>query len=187
MPFIPCQSPLPFLRYSFFEIWYKKFKVKLRVKVQGHKVDPTSYRLTALCSIFTYSWDTSNYKFDLGKIKLERSKSWVRSKFEVTQWVQHPINSPLSFHFPCHSWDMPISKFDLENQVQGYGQSSRSHNGSNILSTPFIPFFHPIPKLHLFQNLTLQIQGHTVCAAYCQLTSFSFQVNLSSHSRDIAI
>ena len=51
--FVPCQSALPFLRYSIFKIWPWKFKVKVmgEVDIESHKVDVTSYRLTSLSSM----------------------------------------------------------------------------------------------------------------------------------------
>ena len=46
-PFVPCQSTLLFLGYGYFTIWYWKSKVKVmaEVKIQSHKVGPTSYLL----------------------------------------------------------------------------------------------------------------------------------------------
>ena len=51
--FVPCQSALPFLRYSIFKIWPWKSKVKVmgEVDIESHKVDVTSYRLTSLSSM----------------------------------------------------------------------------------------------------------------------------------------
>ena len=50
IPFVPCQSALPFLRYSIFKIWPWKSRVKVmgEVTVQSHNVGLTSYRLTSL-------------------------------------------------------------------------------------------------------------------------------------------
>ena len=50
VPFIPCQSALPFLRYSIFKIWTWKSRVKVmgEVTIQSHNVGLTSYRLTSL-------------------------------------------------------------------------------------------------------------------------------------------
>ena len=50
IPFVPCWSALPFLRYSYFKNWPWKFKVKFmcEVKVQSHNVSLTFYRLTTL-------------------------------------------------------------------------------------------------------------------------------------------
>ena len=46
IPFVPCQSAIPFLSYNFFKIWPWKSKVKVldEVKVECHKVVVTSYR-----------------------------------------------------------------------------------------------------------------------------------------------
>ena len=57
----------------------------------------------------------------------------------------------LSFHVnrPSHSWDTAFSKFDLEikGQGHGWGHSSKSQCGSNILSThiPFVPCQSALP------------------------------------------
>ena len=50
IPFVPCWSALPFLRYSYFKNWPWKFKVKFmcEVKVPSHNVSLTFYRLTTL-------------------------------------------------------------------------------------------------------------------------------------------
>ena len=50
IPFVPCQSALPFLGYSYFKILNGKFKVKVirEVKVESHNVGPTFSRLTSL-------------------------------------------------------------------------------------------------------------------------------------------
>ena len=50
IPFVPCQSAIPFLGYDFFKIWPWKSKVKVmvEVKVESHKVGVTTYRLTTL-------------------------------------------------------------------------------------------------------------------------------------------
>ena len=86
--FVPCQSALPFLRYSIFKIWPWKSKV---VKVMGegnvesHKVGVTSYRFTSLLFHVNrpfHSWDTAFSKFDLEN---PRSRSWVRWTLKVTK------------------------------------------------------------------------------------------------------
>ena len=48
-PFIPCQSDIPFLRYSIFKIWPWKYKVKVigEVDIESHNMGPTFYRLTS--------------------------------------------------------------------------------------------------------------------------------------------
>ena len=70
IPFVPCQSALPFLRYSIFKIWHWKSKVKVmgEVDIQSHKVGVTTYRLTSLSFHVnrpSHSWDTTFSNFDL--------------------------------------------------------------------------------------------------------------------------
>ena len=63
--FVPCQSALPFLRYSSFKIWPWKSKVK--VIAQGHNVGITPYRLISLSFHVdrpSHSWVTTFSKFD---------------------------------------------------------------------------------------------------------------------------
>ena len=81
IPLVPCQSALPFPRYSIFNIWPWKSKVK--VIAQGHKVGITPYRLISLLFHVDrpcHSWDTAISKFD---VENSRSRSWVRSKLKV--------------------------------------------------------------------------------------------------------
>ena len=70
IPFVSCQSGIPFLSYDFFKIWPWKSRVKVigEVTVQSHYVGAISYRLTSLSfhvnrashsSVMTFS------KFDL--------------------------------------------------------------------------------------------------------------------------
>ena len=70
IPFVPCQSGIPFLSYDSFKIWPWKSSVKVmgEVTLQSHNVGLTSYRLTSLSfhvnqashsSVMTFS------KFDL--------------------------------------------------------------------------------------------------------------------------
>ena len=50
IPFVPCQSAIPFLRYDFFKFWPWKSKVKVmgEVDIKSHSMGPTFYRLTSL-------------------------------------------------------------------------------------------------------------------------------------------
>ena len=56
IPFIPCQSGIPFLSYDFFKIWPWKSRVKVmgEVTVQSHNVGLASYRLKSLS--FHVNW-----------------------------------------------------------------------------------------------------------------------------------
>ena len=50
IPFVLCQSAIPFLRYDFFKIWPWKSKVKVmeEVNIESQNIGPTFYRLTSL-------------------------------------------------------------------------------------------------------------------------------------------
>ena len=75
--------------------------------------------------------------------------SWVRSKFKVTMWIWHPIDS---HPFGSMSIGPPIPEiqhfFNLTLKIQGQGHSSRSQSRC-ILSThiPFIPCWSALPFL----------------------------------------
>ena len=117
IPFVSCRSVLLFLRYSYFKIW--PWKSKLKVIPQGHIVCITSYRLTSLsfhADRSSHSLDTATSKFDLEN---SRSRSWVRSKFEVTKYVSLTSYRLTSLLFqvngPSYSWDTALSQVHLEN------------------------------------------------------------------------
>ena len=162
IPLVPCQLALPFLRYSIFKVWPWKSKVK--VIAQGHKEGIPPYRFISFSFHInrpSHSWDTAILKFD---IKNSRSRSWVRSKFKVTTWVQHSVNS---HPFLSMSIGHPIPELRLfqnltlkiKGQGHGWGQSWKSQH--SVDSHPFRSMWigHPIPELRLFQNLTLKIKG----------------------------
>ena len=95
IPLIPCQSAIPFLRYSFFKIWPWKSKVKVmvEVKVESHKVGVTSYRLTFLLFHVnrpSHSWDTAFSKFYLEN---PGSRSWVTWTLKVTSIAFYRLTS----------------------------------------------------------------------------------------------
>ena len=156
IPFLPCQSGIPFLSYDFFKIWpwNSRLKVTGEVTVQSHNVGLTSYRLTSLSfhvNRASHSWVTTFSKFDLEN---QVSRSWVRSQYKVTMWVQHPNDS---HPFRSMSIGHPIPELRLfqnltlkiKGRGHGWGHSSKSQCGSNILSThiPFVPCQSVIPFL----------------------------------------
>ena len=64
IPFIPCQSSIPFLSYDFFKIWPWKSRVKVigEVTLQSHNLGVISYRLTSLSfqvNRASHSWVTT--------------------------------------------------------------------------------------------------------------------------------
>ena len=83
-------------------------------------------------------------KYGYQRFNLEnpRSWSWVKSKFKVTTWVPHPINSHPFGSMSIHPLVAMIELFwNLTFKIQGQSHSWRSHSWYNILSThiPFIP------------------------------------------------
>ena len=92
-------------------------------------------------------------KYGYQKFYLEnaRSSSWVRQKFEVTTWAQHPMDShPFMSIHPLIS--MKELYKHLTFKIQGQSHSSRY----NILSThiPFIPCWLalPFPRCSYLKN-----------------------------------
>ena len=154
--FVPCRSALPFMGYSYFKVLHLKFKVKVmgEVKVESHNMGPTFSRLTCLpfhVNQASHSWVETFSKLDLEN---QGSRSWVRSKLKVTTWVQHSVDShPFRSMWIGH----PIPELRLfqnltlkiKGQGHGWGHSSKSQCGSNILSAhiPFIPCQSGIPFL----------------------------------------
>ena len=134
----------------------------------SHNVGLTSYRLTSLLfhvNRASHSWVMTFSKFDLDN---QRSRSWVRSQFKVTMWVLHSIDS---HPFRSMSIGPPILEIQhfqnltlkIKGQGHGWGHSSKSQCGSNILSThiPFIPCQSALPFLRYstFTKLDLENQG----------------------------
>ena len=120
IPFIPCQSAIPFLRYAFFKIWPWKSKVKVmeEVNIESHNMGPTFCRLKSLSFHVnrpSHSWDTDFFKIWpwKSKVKVMGEGNVESHKVGVTSYRF----TSLSFHVnrPFHSWDTAFSKFDLEN------------------------------------------------------------------------
>ena len=156
IPFVPCWSGISFLSYDFLKIWPWKSRVKVmgEVTVESHNVGLTSYQLTSLSfhvNRTSHSWVKTFSKFDLEN---QGSRSWVRSHFKVKMWVWHPISS-----HPFHSMSIghPIPQLRLfqnftlkiKGQGHGWGHSSKSQCGSNILSIhiSFVPCQSALPFL----------------------------------------
>ena len=149
----------------------------------------------------SHSWDTAISIFYLAN---SRSRSWVRSKYEVAMWVQNPINShPF---VPCQS-AIPFLRNDFfkiwpwKSKVKVMGEVNvESQYGSNILSThiPFVPLQSAIPFLwYDFFKIwprkskvkvmgEVNVESHNKGPTFYRLTSLSFHVNRPSHSCDTA-
>ena len=168
---------------------------------QGHKDGIPPYQFISFSFHVnrpSHSWDTAILKFD---IENSRSRSWVRSKFKVTTWAQHSVDS---HPFPSMSIGHPIPELwlfqnltlKIKGQGHGWGHSSKSHCGSSILSAhiPFIPCQSgiPFPSYDFFKIWPwksrvkvmggVTVQSHNVGLTSYRLTSLSFHVNLASHS-----
>ena len=140
IPFIPCQSGIPFLRYSILKIWPWKSRVKVMgvVTIQSHNVGLTSDRLTSL--LFHVNPPSHSWVMTFFKILPWNSKVKVMGEVTVQSHnvgqTSYQLTS-LLFHVnrPSHSWNTAFSKFDLENQ------GSRS-NGPNVaqLQVKTIPY-----------------------------------------------
>ena len=124
IPFIPCPSILPFLGCGFFKIWPWKFKVKVmrEVKVQSHKVCPTSFWFTPLLfqvnrvsyscdTIFANIWPwkvqghksmmlhTTIWLDNCLELQIVLSYTWVRCPVFSDHEVQCPIQTKVFFFF----------------------------------------------------------------------------------------
>ena len=133
--FVPCQSALPFLGYSYFKIWHWKFKVKVigEVKVESHNMGPTFNRLTSLSfhvDQASHSWVTTFSKFDL-----ENKGSKVMGEVTVQSHnvglTSYRLTS-LSFYVKraSHSWVTTFLKiwpWKSRVKVMG-GDTVQSHN-----------------------------------------------------------
>ena len=111
------------------------------------------------------------------KKKKKKSRSWVRSKFRVTQGT-HDSYFLFKINRTIHSWNTATLNFDLKCHECGQSSVKVTHSGSpQILLThiPFIPCqssiptnYHitysfrsmsissPIHEIRLFHNLTLK-------------------------------
>ena len=116
--FVPCQSALPFLGYSYFKIWHWKFKVKVMGEVNvttlvQHSVNSHPFRSIESGIQFL--------SYDFSKIWPWKSRVKVMGEVKVESHNMGPTFSrltSLSLHVDraSHSWVTTFSKFDLENQ-----------------------------------------------------------------------
>ena len=150
-------------------------------------------RTSPLCShIFrSMSTDLLIPKMWLLKFDFEnpRLRSWVRSKFKVTTWVQHPVDWHPFGSMSIHHLIPIIELFiNLTFKTQGQSHSSMSHSRYNILSThiPFVPCWSALPFLRYryFENWPwkskskamgeVKVQCHNVRLTFYRLTSLWF-------------
>ena len=119
IPFVPCQSAIPFLRYDFFKIWPWKSKVKVMGEVDI-KSQHGSNILSIHIPLIPCQSAIPFLRYDFFKIWPWKSKVNVMGEGNVESHkvgvTSYRITS-LSFHVnrPFHAWDTAFSKFDLEN------------------------------------------------------------------------
>ena len=168
IPLIPCQSAIPFLRFSIFKIWLWKSKVKvIEVNIESHNMAHQHY-------IDSHPFRSMSIGHSIHKIRLFQ-KLILTIQGQGHGWgqgwkSQHESNIP-STHIPLIPYQSPIpflkylSKSDLENP------RSKSWLSSKLKVTKWVQHpidWHPfrsmsiglsIPEIQHFQNLTLKIQG----------------------------
>ena len=167
--FVPCQSALPFLRYSTFKIWPWKSRVKVmgEVTVQSHNVGLTSYRLTPFRSMSVGPPIPEIQHFQNLTLKIKGQGHWWGHSLK-SQWGSSILWSHIPF-IPCQS-ALPFlrcSTFKIwpwKSKVKVNGEVTvQSHNvGQNpIDSHPFRSMLicPSILEIQHFQNLTLKMKG----------------------------
>ena len=118
--FVPCQSAIPFLRYSYFRLWPWIFNSRVNVlgvvKGQGHTIGPVSYQFTS----FSFHINQTNNSWDraISKFYLATSKVKVMSEVKGQGHILYPVSNrctSFSFHInqTKHSWDM--AKIHIRN------------------------------------------------------------------------
>ena len=120
IPFVPCQSAIPFLRYNFFKFWPWKSKVKVMGEVDIKKSQHGSNILSTHILLIPCKLAIPFLRYDFFKIRPRKFKVKVMGEGNVEN---HKVGvtsyrlTSLSFHVnrPSHSWDTTLSKFDLEN------------------------------------------------------------------------
>ena len=121
IPFVPCQSALPFLGYSIFKVWSWKWMG------QGHgwghslKSKRRSNILSTLILFVPCQSGIPFLSYDFFKVWPWKSKLKVMGEVDIENHnVGLAYYQLISFSFhvnwPSHSWDTAFSKFDLENQ-----------------------------------------------------------------------
>ena len=192
IPLVPCQLALSFMRYSIFQIWPRKYKVK--AIAQGHTVGITPYRpLPFLGYSYFKIW---RRKFKVKVMDGARVESQNMDPINIRP--THILFVPCQSGFPFLSFDFLNLTLKIKGQGPGWGHSSKSQCGSNTLSTriPFVPC-HSVPQFlryNIFKILpwksrvkvmgAVTVQSHNVDLSSYWLESISLHVNRPSHSWD---
>ena len=130
----------------------------LTFKIQGQSHSSRSYNRNNILSthipFIPCWWALPFLRCSYLKIDLEIPRSRVRSKLKVITWVLHSVDShpfrSMSIGHPVPElWLFQNLTLKIKGQGHGWGHSSKSQGGSNILSThiPFVPCQSGIPLL----------------------------------------
>ena len=206
VPFIPCQSTLSFLGYSFFKLLHWKFKVKVisEVKVESHNVGPTFSRITSLSFRVNRAFNscvTTFSKFDLvkgqGRGWDHTSKSQCGSNFLSTHVPFVLYQSGIQFlsydFFEIWPWKSRV-KFMGEVTVQSHNVGLTSYRLTFLLfhvnraSHSWVTTFFTIWPWKSRVNVMgeVVVQSHNVGLISYPLTFLSPHVNRPSRSSDTA-
>ena len=195
--FVPCQSALPFLGYSYFKISHWKFKVKVmgevKVKVTTwvqHSVDSHPFGSMSIGPPIP-----EIQHFQSLTLKIQGQGHSSRSQRMYTTLSIHilfvPCQSALSFlgysYFKIWHW-----KFNVK--VMGEVKVLKSQHGSNIQSThiPFVPcqsgiqfLSYDFSKIWPWKSRVkvmgeVKVESHNMGPTFSQLTSLSFHVDRAS-------
>ena len=197
---VPCQSTLLLIKV-FFKIWPSKSKVIFSHSSKSH----IRYNILWTHILFVpYQSALSFLGYSYFKIWRWKFKVKVMGEVKVESHNMGPTFSrltSLSFHVTraSHSWVMTFWEnltLKIKGQGHGWGHSSKSQCGSNILLAhiPFIPcqsgirflsddFFKIWPwksRVKVMGEVT--VQSHNVDLTSYRLTSLSFHVNRASDS-----
>ena len=153
IPFVPCQSALPFLGYSYFKIWPWKSRVKVisEVKVESHNEG------TTFDSHPFHPMSIGHPIPELG-LKIWLWKSRVKVMGEVT----------------LQSHNVGVLSYRLTSL------SCHVNRASHSSVTTFSKIWPWKSRVKVMGEVTLQ--SHNVGLTPYRLTSLSFHVNRASHS-----
>ena len=159
IPFVPCQSALPYLRYSIFKIWPWKSKVKVMggVNVESHNMGPTdSNILPTHIPIVPCQSAIPILRYNFFKIWPWKSKVKVMGEVNVEShnigptfyWLTS-LPSMSNGHPIPEIWLFQNFTLKIQGHGHGWGQSWKSHSRCIILLTqiPFVPCQSALPFL----------------------------------------
>ena len=157
IPFVPCQSPVTFLGYSYFKIWHWKFKVKVICEVKvttwvRHSVDSHPFR-----------------------------SMWIGHPIAELRLFQ---NLTLKIKGQGHRWGHSSKSLCGCNILSTYIPFVPRQSGIPFLSYDFFKIWPWKSRVKVMGEVTLQ--SHNVGLTSYRLIFLSLHVNRPSHSWDTA-